>query len=526
MEDTERGYELKKTENGWFVKGTLREENIDEFLKTLQENGASPCDEKVRELAGRDLSDWTPVPVEEDACLVEVRIAPDRMTAEVLLSGGERETPEKRFERAKAALEETGVTIGVDEAILKEAVAEPRDEWVPVAFGKPAKDGVNAWFEVLVDLADRGPAGSESENGQVDHRDLGIIHNVSKGQELVRKTPLIEGEDGVDVTGKVLRAKRPKDARIVSGPYTSLSEDGLVLVATEDGHLEREGNKFSVYPVYEHKGDVDYSSGNLEAVGGIVVHGSVKEDFSVSAGKTLEVHGVVERAFLSSGEDMTLTSSARGMNHGTLKSGGSIFAEYVDQCFIKAVRDVVFRQALLHCDVEAGLAVRHTEGGKGLITGGTVKAGSEVECLILGSEIETRTALHVGVSPGLLRKKEKLVANLDELEEKLGTIEKNIKYLTRVMKEKGLDERQKVLALKFVELRKSVSAQIEKLKGVLGEIEKTINAMKHKGCVKVWELCHPGVSVTIRGETYLVRETVERVRFIYGEGKVRMLSLD
>jgi hypothetical protein len=132
----------------------------------------------------------------------------------------------------------------------------------------------------------------------------------------------------------------------------------------------------------------------------------------------------------------------------------------------------------------------------------------------------------VGVSPGLLRKKEKLVANLDELEEKLGTIEKNIKYLTRVMKEKGLDERQKVLALKFVELRKSVSAQIEKLKGVLGEIEKTINAMKHKGCVKVWELCHPGVSVTIRGETYLVRETVERVRFIYGEGKVRMLSLD
>jgi hypothetical protein len=223
---------------------------------------------------------------------------------------------------------------------------------------------------------------------------------------------------------------------------------------------------------------------------------------------------------------MILTSGARGMNHGILKSGGSIFVEYVDQYFIRAARDVVFRRALMHCDVEAGLAVRHIEGGKGLIAGGTIKAGSEVECLVLGSEMETKTALHVGVSPGLLRKKEKLAANLAELKEKLGLIEKNIKYLTRVMKEKGLDERQKALALKFVELQKSVSGQIEKLKGVLGEIEKTIDAIKQKGCVKVWNTCHPGVSITIRGETYLVREAVERVRFIYGEGKIRMLSLD
>jgi len=526
MEDTERGYELRETEKGWFVKGLLREEDVDEFLQTLREKGASPSAEKVRELAGRDLSDWVSVPEEEEPFHVQVRIAPDRMTAEVLVSGGEKERPEKRFELAQAALLEAGVTTGVDEAILKEAVAEARDEWVPVAFGTPAKDGVDARLDVLVDLTHHGPQGSESAKEQVDHRDLRIIHNVTKGQELVVKTPAVEGEDGVDVTGKVLRARRPKDARIVPGPFTSLSEDGLVLTAAEDGHLEREGNKFSVYPVYEHKGDVDYASGNLEAVGGVIVHGSVKEDFSVSAGKTLEVHGVVERAFLSSGEDMILTSSARGMNHGTLKSGGSIFVEYVDQYFIKAARDVVFRRALMHCDVEAGLAVRHAEGGKGLITGGTIKAGSEVECLVLGSEMGTKTALHVGVSPGLLRKREKLVASLEELEKKRGTIEKNLRYLTRVMKEKGLDERHKTLALKFVELRKCLCEQIEQLKGVLDEIGKTIDAIKHKGCVKVWGLCHPGVSITIRGETYIVREAVERVRFIYSEGKIRMTSLE
>lgn len=526
MEGTERGYELQNTENGWFVKGMLREEDIDGVLKTLQDAGVTVSAERIRELVGRELSDWMPVSGEDQPPLVEVRVAPDGMTAEILVSGGDDREPEKLLERARSALEKAGVKAGVDEAILKEALAEKRDGWVPVAFGKPAKDGVDAWFEVLVDLADHGPAGSESENGQVDHRELGIIRNVTKGQELVRKIPAVEGEDGFDVRGKVLKAKKAKDAKILPGPYTSLSEDGLVLVAGEDGHLEREGNKFSVYPVFELRGDVDYSTGNLEAVGGIIVHGSVKEDFSVSAGKTLEVHGVVERAFLSSGEDMILTSGARGMNHGILKSGGSIFVEYVDQYFIRAARDVVFRRALMHCDVEAGLAVRHTEGGKGLIAGGTVKAGSEVECLVLGSEMETKTALHVGVSPGLLRKKEKLVANLEELKEKLGLIEKNIKYLTRVMKEKGLDERQKALALKFVELRNSVSGQIEKLKGVLGEIEKTIDAVKQKGCVKVWNTCHPGVSITIRGETYLVREAVERVRFIYGEGKIRMVSLD
>ncbi len=526
MDDGKRAYELQKREDGWFLKGTVREEDLDGLVESLKGEGIFPASEDLRELSGKTLEEWTPVPLEEVPRPVEARITPDGMTAEVFFPEEDGRTPSERFELAKAALAEAGVQAGLDEDILREAAAEKGGRWIPVAFGKPAKDGVDAYFEVLVDMSRQGPAGSESEEGKVDHRALGIIHNVSRGQELVRKVPMEEGEDGFDVTGKVLRARRAKDVKIAAGPYTALSEDGLTLVASEDGHLVREGSRFTVYPVFEVKGDVDYATGNLEFVGSIVIHGSVKEDFSVRAEKDLEVHGVVERATLFCGGDMRLTSSARGMDHGKLESGGNIFVEYVDQCVIRAARDVVFRRALMHCDVEAGMGVRHTEGGKGLIAGGSIKAGSEVECLILGSGMETKTAVYVGVSPGLLRKKKKLLASLEELEDKKTTIEKNIKYLTKIMNTKGLDDRQKAMAMKFVELEKTVKEQIAKLRTVLGEVEKTVDAMKNQGCVKVWGVCHPGVSVTIRGETLLVREPVERIRFIYRDGMVIMVSLD
>ena len=526
MDNGNRGYEIQKRENGCFLKGTVREEDLGGLVESLKKEGVLLDIDGLRELSGKTLEEWTPVPVEETPRPVEARITQDGMTAEVFFPEEDGRTASERFDLAKAALVEAGVQAGLDEEILKEAAAEKGGRWIPVAFGKPPKDGVDAYFEVLVDMDRQGPAGSEHEEGKVDHRSLGIIHNVTKGQEIVRKVPMEEGEDGFDVTGKVLRARRAKDVKILAGPYTTLSEDGLALIASEDGHLVREGNRFTVYPVFEVKGDVDYATGNLEFVGSIVIQGSVKEDFSVRAEKSLEVHGVVERASLSCGGDMRLTSSVRGMDHGKLESGGSIFAEYVDQCIIRAARDVVFKRALMHCDVEAGMAVRHTEGGKGLIAGGSIKAGSEVECLILGSGMETKTVVYVGVSPALLRKKKKLLASLEELEDKKTTIGKNIRYLTRIMNTKGLDDRQKAMALKFVELEKTVTEQIAKLRDVLGEVEKTVDAMKCQGCVKVWGVCHPGVSVTIRGETLLVREPVERIRFVYRDGRVTMVSLD
>lgn len=528
MNGGEKTFEIQKREESLFLRVTGNDYNPQIILQALEKHGFSMSADRLDRILREDPDEWKRIPAssEYEEEKIEVRISSDRLTADINVSPGSVSSREQLIERINEILQSAGVNVETCDGSLLDEALDNRGEWTSVAFGTPPRDGVDAHLEVLVDIERHAPAGLENEEGGVDHKDLGIIHNVWKDQEIAIKIPMQEGEDGTDVTGKPLRAKRARDVKLVAGQNTVLSEDDLILKAAEDGHLTREGNKFSVSPVFEVAGDIDYATGNLDFTGSILVHGSVKDDFSLRAGKTIDINGVVEGACLFAEGDIRLKSGVLGMGRGILESGESIFAEHIDQCTVRAGKDLFFRQALMHCDVEVGSAIRHTEGGKGLIAGGVLKAGTEVECMYLGSEMGTKTTVHVGISPDLLEKRKQLFSGKEELETKGQMIEKNLIYLTRLMKEKGLDEHQKAMALKFAELQKTVTEQLGRIDPLIIEIEKAINSNKQKGNVKVWNTCYPGVAVTIRKETFLVQEAVERVRFIYGEGKIRMISLE
>lgn len=528
MNEGEKAFQIEKRGDSLYLKVAGSGLNPQIILKALEEHGFFMSADRLEHLLREDEDEWKRVPdrSEYEEEKIEVRISPDRLTAEINIFPGSASPGELLLERSRDALASLGVGLETVDGDLLEQALENRGKWAAVAFGTPPVDGVDAFLEVYVETERNAPAGLENEEGAVDHKDLGIIHNVWKDQEIAVKIPMQEGTDGTDVTGKPLKAKRAKETNIIAGPNTLLSEDGLVLKAGEDGHLVRVGNKFSIITLFEVPGDVDYSTGNLDFAGSIIIRGSVKNDFSVRAGKGVEIKGVVEAAHISSDGDIHLGSGVMGMGKGLIESGESIFAEHVDQCTLKAGKDLFFRQALMHCDIEVGSSIRLVEGGKGYISGGVLKAGAEVECLSLGAEMGTRTAVHVGVSPDLLEKRKQLMSGKEELETKQQLIEKNLLYLTRLMKEKGLDENHKAMALKFAGLQKTIGEQLGRIDSLITDIENAINSNRQKGNVKVWNTCYPGVAITIRKDTLIVKEALERVRFIYGDGKIRMVSLE
>lgn len=524
--DHEKTFEVKKESGEVFLRIFNVDVNPHIILESLRTNGAVVSLEQLEEVISTNSGDWVSM-TEKEKREVEIRISADRMKADILLDLSENNTP-PGMDKIRKILEEKGVIFGIQEGIIDHILHKGisiSGKWIEIARGKPARDGVDATFQVFVDTDRKGPIHSD-EAAQVDLKNLGIINNVQDKQVIVTKTPMEKEEDGRDVTGRIVKARKAKDVTIKAGPNTRLSENGLEIIASAGGHLLKDGNRFSVEKVFHVKGDVDYSTGNLECSGSINVAGSVTDDFSIRASEELDITGVVEGAHLYSGKNMTLRSSVRGMGKGVINCGKHLHAEYMDQCDIKTGGNLFFKRALMHCEVETEGAIRTLEGGKGLIAGGTLKAGTEIECTVLGTKMGTKTYIHVGVSPRLMDHKKELQTKMEKLLEKEKTLEKNILYLSKTLNERGLSPEQKVLAAKYLELRPVLQEQLEKIEALQREVNEAIDKAKLKGSVIVRGCCFPGVSISIRKKTFLVKEPLEEVRFAYRDGRVRPLALE
>ncbi len=525
MNSNDKPYELKKDGNQTLIKIFSDSVNPHFILESLGKEGFSVSFQQVENLIKSGAGEWIQL-TERDPDEIEIRISIDRMKTEIKFNSSDPPDPETH-DKIKTKLEKAGVVKGINSEILERSTdisTGKTSEWIVIASGKAPVDGIDASLEISVATEQRGPLNSDTA-AQVDLKNLGIIHNIQKGSIIAKKIPLKEGIDGFDVMGKTLKAKKAKDILIKPGTNTELSEDGLELFATANGQLLRDKNKFSVEELFSVNGDIDYGTGNLDFLGSITISGSVKEDFSVNANEKLEISGVVEGAHLSSGKDMVIKSGVRGMGKGFIKCGGDLHVEYMDQCNTIVKRDLFFKRGLMHCDIETEGAIKLVEGGKGVIAGGNLKAGTEIECSVLGTKMGTKTSLQVGLSPELTKKKVDLIQNLEKLKGRNKTLEKNLVYLSKIMKDTGLTEKQKLLANEYGKLHSQLFGKIEKIESYINEIEKVIDAAKKRGRVKVRGICYPGVKVTIRKETFIVRDVLEKVCFISEDGSVKIISL-
>ena len=357
-------------------------------------------------------------------------------------------------------------------------------------------------------------------------RELGTVVNVLKGQELAEKTPPVAGEEGITVLGKVLKAQQGKDKNLPSGSNTVVSEDKLHLFADADGHVSVKDGKLHVSPLFEVKGDVDYGVGNIQFVGPVLVKGAVREGFEVHAGGDLFVEGVVEGATLSAEGNLQIKIGVRGIGKADLQAKKDVNCGYIDQARVRAGGDVHVGEAIIHSDVGARGIVEVLGSKKGQIVGGKIQAGQEVVCETLGSEMGTRTEVSVGVLPELVEERKRLSENLKELQGKMAEVETNLGYLKKLESGNMLDDQKRGLMVRLTKAKFQLQAQLgminDRLKALDGEMERS----KLSGRVRVRNICYPGVSVTIRGMTYVVRETQRFACFLVDAGEIKVKSFE
>lgn len=436
-----------------------------------------------------------------------IEVTPDKMIAAIsfqeAVHGGRRLT----LDQIRRELANKGIVYGIDEAVLSEISSsrKPGFKYI-IAKGLVPQKGQDAEHKFHFDVAKLNAIKpKENNDGTVDFKDLNIIYNVTKGEVLYEKIPATEGVNGRNIFAKEILGQRGKDIRLPKGKNVDLLDDGKTLVAGIDGRLCYDGHNIYISPLFIIEEDVDSSTGNIDFVGNVLIHGSVKNGFSVKAKGNIEIHGSVEAAQIEADGDVLIWYGFQGMDKGSIKAGGNIVAKFIQNATVEATGDIT-AEAIMHSQVAANNI--YVNKGKGCIVGGKVVAGHLILAYIIGSSMATRTEIHIGIPPHIMSEYKEVETEYLAVIEDLNKIGKSVAFLTSKQAKEQLSADKFEMLKKLLVTRQQASDK----KGELGIRYSELKEMIHdvaSGMVKVRDTLYPGVKVIMGNAIKYIKEDTQ-----------------
>lgn len=416
-----------------------------------------------------------------------------------------------------------GIIFGIDDSVLTNISQNPiYNEQIEFAKGKAPINGENGKIDLMFDLnAHKKP--TILDDGSVDFHEIGNVTSVTKGQILANIIPPKAGIGGQTVLGQFIPATNGKPAQIPRGKNTEFGSDGKTIIASIDGKLNYIDNKIHVLTVYEVNKNVDMSTGNIHFVGNVVVRGNVLTDFVIEATGNVEVHGVVEGATIKAGGDIILKRGIQGLHKGNLISGHDIIARYIEHCDVTAKNDIKC-EAVMECEINCG-RVLEVGGRKGLIVGGTVKAGKEIIAKTIGSQMAAVTDIQVGVDPTLRDTFKELKEKQRETEEELNKVRQAVILLSKLKSAGKITQEKNDMLIKFTKTQEVLSIENNQLEEEIDEIEQKL-VQNITGKIKVKDKVFQGVKVTIGSASKFIKDNLEFVNFYLQGAEIKTLPYE
>lgn len=428
-------------------------------------------------------------------------------------------------ESLKQFLHDQHVRFGLLNESIAAFAASPQNyffEEVEIARGIGPVDGADGYIEFLFEQEDEARP-MEREDGRVDYKELVRLKNVGKGQLLARKYAPRPGTPGTTVTGEEAPFKPGKDVRFKIGKNVVTDENHTSMYAAIEGMVSRTDNgKINVFTVHEVHGDVDYSSGNVDFVGTVVIRGSVLPGFRVKAAGDIRVQGGVEGAELFAEGSIEIAGGIIGYHKGVVKAGMNVKSSFIQDGNVEAGDTVSVSQSILHSEVRAGKNVV-CSGTKGLIVGGHIQAGECVTARTIGNTMATATAIEVGVLPDLRNELADLHKRLREAAENMQKTTQALGMLEQMANAGTLSADKMALRVKLSVTKRQQEQDRAYIKERIFEIENTLGDAG-RARVVVNDTIHGGAKIVIGRYTKFLKETASRVSFQYQEGDIVMTA--
>lgn len=541
----EAGYLLEFLQDGVFVTiypsdGTEMQFELSDVRQSLHDNGVNDYDiielsKIIREAAGepRKIADEYDEVTEEDGAETKaaedtkqqadvdegatagiiIDISRDQMIATVRYDTN-KGTGLPEAEAVKEALTEKGIVYGINEEAIEKGVKSLTP--FVAAEGKQVQHGENARIERKFDLSKKNRP-KINEYNKADYKDMSLFVLAQKGDLLAVRIPQTEGTPGKNIFGMVVVPRMGRPIPMPQGKNTEVRNENE-LYATLNGQIVDTTRKIDIDPHLDIRSSVGAATGNIDFDGGVTIKGNVEVGFIVRATGDIEIGGMVNGADVQ-GRNIVIKGGIAGQNRGLVKAQEDVYALFAENANIEAGRDVNITDSVLHSNVRAGNRV-YVEERKGVITGGSVAAGEEIRCKMVGTPAAVVTKLSVGVDPTVQQKYMEVCRECKEDKARLKQITQMLNTLGKIdvsrLPQQRIDQINALTRSQF-----PLAGKIKRAEKEIMALEETMGRMKD-GKIRVSDTVYPGVRISINSILMNVQSSIRRCLLTVEDERIKI----
>ena len=445
---------------------------------------------------------------------IAVSVSPKALEAGIRLTAplyGGREPDRQMLDQA---LSDSGVVYGIKSEKLEALVKEPLyDTEILIAQGKAMQCGQNGSYTLLI-RTEKILRPKENPDGTVNLYDLDIVENVKKGQLLCTIVPPTNGVPGTTVTGAEIPAKNGCPVASMTGENTVLSEDETAIYSSIDGQVAYIGNKINVSQTFTVQEDVDSSTGDVNVTGNVIVRGTVRPGFRVTATGNIEVKSTVELGVLKAGGSIVLRGGIIG---GQMQCKAELTSRFIENCRVDAEGEVK-AEYILNSRIMCRKSIR-TFGQYAKIVGGECVSGEDIEAREIGSHSGTGTSVELTIDPSVTKRQQELEKTIPELKAQLSRLSPLVAMLNTLKDTNRLTpDKQEVFEsaqFSYTELKKNIDlAQKEEAEVKQQLLSREYGRIICKGTV------FPGTKIKIGDERMTVNMPMSGTSLYYENGEI------
>ncbi|OGJ87751.1 MAG: hypothetical protein A2268_02545 [Candidatus Raymondbacteria bacterium RifOxyA12_full_50_37] len=455
-------------------------------------------------------------PCDQD-CAIEVRIAKDKLSAMADFFPGRGTGKKLSKETVLAALAQAGVKAGVAVSEINSAIdvvnrTGATQKNVAVAKAKLPMRGSDGKIELKFNTQQQEYDFKILPDGRIDYKNSVNLVTVKKNDLLAVIIPPVPAVPGTDVFGAAIPIAPSKEAMCCPGAGVRAEKNGRELYAMASGLVMFHNNVLEVVEVFSVDSDVDFSTGNINFNGTVLVNGDIKEGFEVKAAGDIVVKGNVESARIEAGRDVIIRGGVISKGKGLVSAGRNISADYVQNARIEAQGTITLGNFAVNSYLcTSQKLIMKTK--RGAVIGGEVYAQKGLDVRTLGSDAGIKTFVEAGTD-FLVRKK--IVELEDVIKFTEGNIQKIDFSLLPVLelaktKPEALKDK-KGLIDKIIEKKGVLEKQRAGLLAKMAVLEERMTD-KEAITIRVGDTCHSDVSVKIRESRMTLTRELTKVIF-------------
>jgi uncharacterized protein (DUF342 family) len=348
-----------------------------------------------------------------------VTFSPDRMKASMTLYPSLPSAPPLEIEELTALIQEAGVCYGLNREILQRCLDQSRNEQeicaeMFVAMGMHPLPGTDACLRFDIEMG--SIPGKVLGNGKIDFRERRMFIGVRKGQLIATKISATFGSPGTNVLGHPIPQRQGQDITVTVADNVSYDEKSGAVHATRPGVLSVVNNTIKVTSKLTIPGDINFSTGNIEAHDAVDIGGSVLPGFKVNVQGDLRIGGSVRSATIVSQGNVLIQEGVSG-KQTILRAAGDIDIPFVEQATVIAGGAVILRKNGYYSRIFAGGDIHCQEDCR--VFGGITLAGGNLSLGQAGSDSAAPALIAAGTDSRLYLRYETLQQEITEKEDEL-----------------------------------------------------------------------------------------------------------